>query len=52
MLWKKWSAGALGRYAVGAGEWVRVESGFVMVVDAVAALVVDGVLSLDGVIHV
>lgn len=51
MTWKRWAAGALGRYAVGAGEWVRVESGFVLNVDG-AALMVDGVLSLDGVCRV
>lgn len=51
-MWKRWAAGSLGRYSVEAGEWVRVEAGFVMRVDALAVLAIDGVLSLDGVCSV
>lgn len=51
-MWIEAGAWNLQRYRVKPGEWVRVRAGGVMVVGAVAALAVDGVLSLDGVVRV
>lgn len=51
-MWIERTALNLQRYRVESGEWLRVHGGVVMVVDAVAALIVDGVLSLDGVVRV
>ncbi len=48
----EWSiAVELERYAVGAGEWVWVKTGFVMRVSG-AVLLLDGVLRLDGAVKV
>lgn len=52
MSWKLTAAANLQRYAVQSGEWVTVDDGFVAVLDAVAVLVVDGVLRLDGAVKV
>lgn len=48
-----WLVAELGRerYAVALNEWIRVEPGKVLVVATVAALVLDGVLQLDGVLR-
>ena len=51
-MWKVWGVSDVQRYRVEPGEWLRVPVGVVMVVDAVAVLTVDGVLSLDGVVRV
>ena len=51
-VWAKWSVGAVNRYAVAADEWVWIEAGYVATVGPVAALLVDGVVRLDGVLHV
>ena len=45
------TAGSLERYAVNAGEFVKVERGFVMVVSS-RVLVINGYLRLDGVVKV
>ena len=50
--WKQWAAGNLRRVSVGRGEWVTVVAGYCAQCDTVAALVVDGVLRLDGAVRV
>ena len=52
MTWKTWAAVNLQRYRIEADEWVTVQPGFVMVVDAFAVLIVDGCLRLDGAVKV
>lgn len=51
--WHQWTAWAVGvqRYAIAAGEWVTVDAGRVVLFDALAVLVVDGVVRLDGVLR-
>ena len=50
--WKQWAAVNLRRVSVGQGEWVTVVAGYCAQCDTVAALVVDGVLRLDGAVRV
>ena len=52
MAWKTWAAVNLRRVSVASGEWVTVVAGYCAQCDTVAALVVDGVLRLDGAIRV
>lgn len=52
MTWKIWAATNLQRYAIGLNEYVTIQAGFVMVVDTVPLLRVDGCLKLDGLLIV
>lgn len=51
-LLKLTSPANLQRYHIEPGEWLEVPAGSVAVLDAVAVLVVDGVLRLSGVLKV
>lgn len=52
--WHQWvaSVAQVQRYRIEAGEWVTVEAGRVLVCDLYPALILDGVLRLDGVVRV